>query len=70
MCIEVKQNNTRTKKQKVKEMAVYTTNWNLYRTHFKNTINDCSKNSSGKQRLSKKEENELLESLVEQLHDF
>jgi hypothetical protein len=51
-------------------MAVYSTNWNLYRTHFKTIINDRSNNSYGKHRLSKKEENELLESLVKQLHDF
>ena len=51
-------------------MAVYTTNWNLYRTHFKTTTKDWSKMAYGRNRLSKKEENELLESLVEQLHEI
>lgn len=51
-------------------MAVYTTNWNLYRTHFRTTTKNYSNNLYGKYRLSKKEENELLESLVEQLHDL
>ena len=51
-------------------MAVYTTNWNLYRTHFKSTLNDCSNVGCSRNRLSKVEENKLLESLVEQLHDL
>jgi len=51
-------------------MAVFTTNWNLYRTHFKKPDNDSSSYGYSKHRLSKKEENKLLESLVEQFHDF
>ena len=51
-------------------MAVYTTNWNLYRTHFKSTVNDYPNTKYSQKRLSKLEENKLLESLVEQLHDL
>jgi len=51
-------------------MAVYTTNWNLYRTHFKTTVNNYSKAGYSRNRLSKIEENKLLESLVEKLHDL
>ncbi len=51
-------------------MGVYTTNWNLYRTHFKTTINNCSNDTCRKNGLSKNEENELLISLVEQLNDL
>ena len=51
-------------------MAVYTTNWNLYRTHFKSTVNDNPNTAYTRKRLSRIEENKLLESLVEQLHDL
>ena len=51
-------------------MAVYTTNWNLYRTHFKSTVNDYPNTGYSRNRLSKVEENKLLEQLVEQLHDI
>jgi len=51
-------------------MAVYTTNWNLNRTHFKSTVKDYSNEGYPRNRLNKVEENKLLESLVEQLHDF
>ena len=51
-------------------MGVYTTNWNLYRTHFKTTINSGSNDTYRKNGLSKNEENELLISLVEQLNDL
>jgi len=51
-------------------MAVYTTNWNLYKTHFKSTVNDYPNRGYSRNRLSKEEENKLLESLVEQLHDL
>jgi hypothetical protein len=51
-------------------MAVYTTNWNLYRTHFKTTVNDYSSVGYSRKGLSRVEENKLLESLVEQLHDL
>ena len=51
-------------------MAVYTTNWNLYRTHFKSTVNDYTNVGYSRKGLSKVEENKLLESLVEQLDDL
>lgn len=51
-------------------MAVYSTNWNLYRTHFRTTTKNSSKGGYGRNGLTKKEENELLEALVEQLHDL
>jgi hypothetical protein len=51
-------------------MAVYTTNWNLYRTHFKSTVNEYSNVGYSRNRLSKVEENKLLEQMVEELHDI
>jgi hypothetical protein len=51
-------------------MAVYTTNWNLYRTHFKTTVNNYSNVGYSRNRLSKVEENKLMKSLVEKLHDL
>jgi len=51
-------------------MAVYTTNWNLYRTHFKTTVKNYSNVRYLQNRLTRTQENKLLESLVEQLHDI
>ena len=51
-------------------MAVFTTNWNLYRTHFKPTVHDRKNIGYSRNRLSKAEEEELLKSLVEQLRDL
>ena len=51
-------------------MAVYTTNWNLYRTHFKSTVNDSPNSGYSRKGLSKVEENKLLEQLVQQFHDL
>lgn len=41
ICIGVKQNNKRTEKQEARKMGVFTTNWYLYKTHFK-TISEKS----------------------------
>jgi hypothetical protein len=54
----------------VKKMAVYTTNWNLYRTHFKTTTNNRSHNNCKRYRLNKKEENDLLKSLLKKSMTF